>query len=417
MAAPSNTLQTISMITPDAAAILSNNLQLSKRVARDWDNDFGVMGAKIGQTINVRRPAKYTLRTGSIVDIQAQTETYSPLTFGQPIGVDTSFTSQELTFSFDDVSKRLVKPAVIRIANGVEALGQALITKVYNAVGTPGTALTSTTALASIQNAVALLYQNDAPVEDGWLSSFNGPAYNALLALNSQGIFNPQKEIGEIYTKGLQGEYASAMHFLSQLVLPHTNGTVVATGDATVTSAPSAPTESQYPATGNLAVTVGSSGNPAVGDIFTIAGVYAVNPQTQTAYATLQQFTVAAIVSGASSTTQVWSVSPAPNATAPFANVSKLPASSDAIVMLGAASSVTQNALLLHRDAFMLANKELELPGGVDFAGYEVDPETGIGIRYVRQFDIRSNQMVDRFDTMIAWATLYEQLACRIATT
>jgi hypothetical protein len=45
-----------------------------------------------------------------------------------------------------------------------------------------------------------------------------------------------------------------------------------------------------------------------------------------------------------------------------------------------------------------------------------MDPETGIGIRYVRQFDIRTNQVVDRFDTMVAWATLYEQLAARICT-
>jgi len=415
MAAPSNTLQTISMITPDAAAILSNNLVLAKRVARDWDDDFGVKGAKIGQTINVRRPARYNIRTGTVVDIQAQTETYSPLTFTVPIGVDTSFTSQELTFSFDDVSKRLVAPAIKRIANQVEAIGMQLINNVYNAVGTPGTALTSSTALDAILNAMVLLQQNDAPIEDGMSSSFNGPAFNAILASNGRTLFNPQKEIGEIYIKGLQGEFGGASHFLSQLVLPHTNGTVAATGDATVTSTPTNPSESQYPLSGSLAVTVGTSGHaPNVGDIFTIAGIYSVNPQTKTSYSTLQQFTVTGVAG--SGTAYTWQVSPALNSSGPFQNVSALPAPGAAISMLGGSGVSTQNALVLHRDAFMLANKELELPGGVEFAAYEMDPETGIGIRYVRQFDIRTNQVVDRFDTMVAWATLYEQLAARICT-
>jgi len=83
--------------------------------------------------------------------------------------------------------------------------------------------------------------------------------------------------------------------------------------------------------------------------------------------------------------------------------------------MFAPAQFVAQQALVIHRDAFMLANKELELPTSAEYADYVVDGETGIGIRYVRSWNPYANQMVDRFDTMVATGTLYEQLASRIS--
>ena len=41
---------------------------------------------------------------------------------------------------------------------------------------------------------------------------------------------------------------------------------------------------------------------------------------------------------------------------------------------------------------------------------------SGVGIRVVQQYDVRNDQFITRFDTAIAWATLYEQLAVRLAT-
>jgi hypothetical protein len=416
MAGPSNILQTISMITPDSLAVLSNNLQMVKRLARDWDEDFAVKGAKIGQTINVRRPAKYSLRTGQVVDIQPQIETYSPLTFGQPIGVDTAFTTTELLFSFDDVSKRLVAPAAIRIANGIESLVYTTNAPyLYNSVGTPGTAPTTSNANLLPAQAQQKVYDNLAPVGDGKLSEFNNTGFNYLLTQSARTLFNPVKIIGEQYMKGLQGEYADAMHFVAQLVPTQTSGTVAQTGDATVTSAPTAPSESQYPLTGTLAVTVGTSGHvPNAGDVFTIAGVYGYNGEGGGALSTLQQFSV--ISTSGSGTTWTWTISPALQPSGPFQNVSALPATSAAITMFAPASTTFSTSWFLHRDALMFANKELELPRMAEYAEYLTDPSTGVGIRYVRAFDIRTNQMVDRFDTHVATSTAYEQLAVRIAT-
>lgn len=418
-----NQLLTLSYITPDAAAILSNNLQICKNIARDWDDDFGVKGAQIGQSINIRRPSRFNpVRVGNVANIQAVTQTYSPLTFVEPWGIDTAFTSVELTFDYGYVSENLVKPIVVRLANYFEQQAQGLITSVYNMVGTPGTALTggpTGTALDTVLSAVALLYQNDCPVADGQLSEYNGSNFNAKLASNNRTLFNPVKQIGDTYTKGLQGEFADAMHYVAQLVLPHTNGTVTA-GTYTVTTSTTNPasTANVFPRIGTLIVSgFGDADQPNVGDIFTLSGIDSVNPNSYVDTGSLQQFTVASAVNNGSGTI-TFTYTPAMTTTGPYQNVTaQAVASTTTMSFIGASGVTTQNAWVMHRNALMLANKELDLPKGVDFADYIEDPETGIGIRYVRAFDIRVNQIVDRFDSMVALGTLYEQLGCRIATT
>jgi hypothetical protein len=410
-----NQLLTISMITAESARVLGNNLALTKCVNRNYDDEFAIKGAKIGQNVNVRKPARYLTRTGSVVDIQAQTETYAQLTFYNPIGVDLAFTSQELTFSLDMFSDRVIKPAVIAIANQVEALGFTLVDQVYNAVGTPGTPLTAGlpptgTAMQTILDAAALLYDNDAPVGDGMLHEMNGSRFNSTLSASNLPVFNPQPEIGEIYVKGMQGEFAGAQQYMNQLVPTHTTGTYGGT-----------PVVNGTNQSGGLLITNGWTATTTtlnVGDIFTIDNVYAVNPQTQSQQSHLQQFvvTVATVTDGSGNSTIA--ISPAivgPGSA--FQNVSVLPTTGDVITVLGASTSTSQLALMFHRDAFMLANQELVLPRGVEEAAYVREEQSGVGLRVVSQFDIRTNQHITRFDVMVAYAVLYPQLACRIYTT
>lgn len=404
----SNQLLTISMITAESARILGNNLVLAKCVNRDYDEDFAIKGAKIGQSLNVRLPARYTLRTGSVVDIQAQTETYAPLTFVDPVGVDLAFTSQELTFSMDDFANRVLKPAVVRIANGVDKLGFDLVPSTFNTVGTPGTALTTTNARDAVLSAAAVLYENDAPIEDGNLHFISGAAFNAVLSGSNASLFNPQREIGEIYVRGMQGDFGGFKHYMDQVVPGHTNGTYGGT-----------PLVNGANQTGSSLVTDGwtaTTTSLAVGDVFTIAGVYVVNPQTKQRGTRLQQFTVttATVTDGSGNSTIAFA--PAIVTSGAFQNVSGAPADNAAITVLGASTASTQYALGFHRDAFMMANQELVLPMGVESAAYVRDDQTNVGIRVVSQFDIRTNQHITRLDTMVAWATLYPQLAARVCT-
>lgn len=403
-----NQLLTISMITNEAAMVLGNNTVLAKCVNRDYDDDFGVVGAKIGQTINIRRPVRPITRSGPVVDIQSAVETYSPLVFTNPIGVDYAFTSAEMTFSIDDFSNRFIKPAMVAIANQVDKLGFDLMSQVYNLVGTPGTPLTTSTARDAVLAAAAKLYDNLAPVEDGNLHFINGSQFNAVLSGSNAALFNPQKEISDIYVKGFQGDFGGFRHYMDQLVAGHTNGTYGGT--------PKVNGAGQY---GSSLVTDGwtpTTTSLNVGDVFTIAGVYMVNAQTRQNTGILQQFTVTAKTTTDGGGASTIAISPAIVLSGSFQNVTNAPADNADITVLGASNLFYSQSLGFHRDAFMLANKELVLPVGVERAMYGSDPLSGIGIRVVQQYDVRNDQFITRFDTMVAWATLYTQLAVRLAT-
>ena len=411
-----NTLLTIAMITRDAAMVLGNTLDLAKRVNRDYDQDFGVRSAQIGQNISVRRPIRPTVRVGSVVDVQAITETYSQLTFTQPVGVDYALTSQELTFSVEDYMSKVVEPSVVRIASEIESAGQALITKFYGLVGTPGTALTggaAGTALPAVTKALALLNKNDAPREGGRKTLLNDPDFNGVLTNSNLTYFNPGPEISKMYNEGYQGDYASMRVFMNQLVRSHTNGTYGGTPIVASTVA----NNTTWGASSTVSTSGWSSGATTLnaGDVLTFAGVYMVNPQTKQALGTLQQFVVVNTVSDTSGAISLV-VSPAIVTSGGFQNVSAAPQSGAAITIAGPSGAVTQNALAFDRDAIMLAAKEL-VPYSVGLGKTVTDDQTGIPMRVQQMPDIRTNQEILRFDVMTAWATLYEQLGVRIATT
>ena len=411
-----NTLLTISMISRDAAIVLGNTLDLAKRVNRDFDSDFGVKSAQIGQTINVRRPIRPTVRTGSVVDIQAITETYSPLSFTNPYGTDYALTSQELTFSVEDYFDKVVEPSVRRIASQIESVGQGLITQFYGLIGTPGTALTGGsggTALPAITKALALLNKNDAPAQAGRKTLLNDPDFNGVLATSNLTYFNPAPEISRMYTDGYQGDFSSFRVFMNQLVQSHTNG--VYGGSPVVATTVAA--NSTWSASSTLSTSGWSSGATTLqaGDVFTIQNVYMVNPQTKQTLGTLQQFTVATTVSDTAGAITM-TVYPAIVTAGGFQNVSQAPQSGATITVAGGSGVTTQNALAFDRDAIMLAAKEL-MPYSVGLGKTTTDDQTRIPIRVQQMPDIRTNQEILRFDVMVAWATLYSQLGVRIATT
>lgn len=411
-----NTLLTISMISKDFAMVLGNTLDLAKRVNRDQDDQFAVKTAQIGQTTNVRRPIRPTIRVGSIVDIQPIVETYSPLTFQDPFGTDYALTSQELTFSVEDYFSKVTEPSGALIASQIEAAGQALITKFYGAIGTPGTALTggsAGTALPAITKALALLNKNLSPAQADRRTLLNDPDFNGVLATSNLTYFNPGSKISDMYTSGYQGDFSSFRVFMNQLVQSHVNGTYGGTPVVASTVA----ANSIWSTTSTIATSgwTPTTTSLNVGDVFTVAGVYMVNAQTKQLYTTLQQFAVQvkSVDDGSGNTTLT--VAPAIVTTGGFQNVSAAPQSGAAITVLGASGAISQQAFAFDRDAIMLAAKVLE-PLSIGIGKVTVDDQTKIPVRVQQAADIRTNQEIMRFDAMVAWAPLYDQLGVRIFT-
>src|SRR5271157_5461669 len=136
----SNTLLNISMITNEALRILTNNLTIARFVNRSYDDSFGVSGAKIGTTLNVRKPVRYIGGEGPALQLEDITETSVPISLNRQPHVGITFTSADLKLEIDEFSKRLVQPAVANLANKVDTAVAQLYQMVWNVASgaTPG---------------------------------------------------------------------------------------------------------------------------------------------------------------------------------------------------------------------------------------------------------------------------------------
>jgi hypothetical protein len=157
----SNTLLTISKITNEALMVLENELTFTGQVERKYDDQFAVVGAKIGNTVNVRKPGRFIGTTGPALNVEDFNETSVPVTLSTQFHVDTQFTTQDLALSLDSFSDRVLKPAIAAIANKVDADG---LTMAKNATAnTVGTAGTTPSALLTFLTAQAFLDSEGAP--------------------------------------------------------------------------------------------------------------------------------------------------------------------------------------------------------------------------------------------------------------
>ena len=398
-----NTLLTISMITYEGLRVLMNQLGFSARVNREYDPAFAVKGAKIGDTLNIRKPPRYVGRTGNAIRVEATTETSVPLVLDTLFGVDVEFGSLERTLSLDAYSERVLKPKMATIGNKIDLDGLLLYKKVFNAVGTPGTVPSS---FSTYIDAGVKLDDEACPQDDlrymGISPRMQGTIVNAAIAL-----FNPQGQISQSYKKGRMGEFDNFEFFMTQNAPTHTVGTYAGT-----------PLVNGANQTGSSLITDGwSSGASTLkeGDIFTIDNVYAVNPQNRLSTGQLRQFVVTQDISDTTGAMTI-PIYPPIVASGQFQTVDSVPADNAAITVHGTTGRVHRVGLAFHRDFCTLGTADQELPQGVHEAAYIQDPESGLSVRTVTAYDVNTNKMVTRTECLYGWAPLYRELACRVSS-
>ena len=421
-----NTLLTISKITNEALMVLENELTFTSEVDRNYDDQFAVVGAKIGATVNVRRPGRFIGTTGPALNVEDLNETSVPVTLSTQFHVDTQFTTQDLALSLDMFSDRILKPAVAAIANKIDYDGTT--TAALNTANIVGTAGTPPTGLFTYLSAQAYLDSEGAP-RDGRRSCIVEPFTSATIVDSLKGLFVPTAEISAQYTKGLMGRDSGGMNWkLDQNIVSQTFGNF---SSSTVTASVATTTATGFLTSGwasssTISLTAANTGtiNLNAGDTFQIAGVYAVNPQNRQAYGTnkLRSFVVKSAVSVASGASVSVVVSPAVITAGQFQNVSvPAPSASAAVTFFASqynasgSGIVSPQNIVMHRNAFTIAMADLELPEGVHFAGRASDKEIGLSMRVVRQYTINNDSIPTRVDVLYGWAPLYPELACRVA--
>ena len=395
-----NTLLSISDITRETLRVLHNNLSFTRAANRQYDSRFANSGFKIGDTLRIRLPNRYTIRTGKTLATNDTSERVVNLSLVNQKGVDMVFSSAELTLSLDDFSERIIKPAASRLASEIDSDGLLEYQNVSSQVGTPG--VTPGTSRVWLDAGATL--SRFATPKDNMRYTCLDPDAEAATVDGLKGLFQDSALVAEQYRMGSMGRALGFNFGMDQNVAMHTVG--LYGGVPLVAGAAQS---------GSLLITDGWPATTPVlnkGDIFTIAGVNSVNPETGKDTGKLQQFVVTANVTSSGTGTLTIPIFPAITTTGALKTVTNSPADNAAITVEGTAGASYPINMAHHKEAFALGTADLEMPRGVDMASREV--YDGISIRLVRQYDINNDNFPCRLDVLYGWLTARPEYACRV---
>ena len=399
-----NSILTIDMITRKALEILENNLVITRNVNRQYDDSFAVSGAKIGSTLRIRLPDRALVTDGAALQVQDDAEQSTTLTVSTQKHIGVNFTTAELTLQLDDFADRVLKPRISQLASSIDADVANAYKAIFNTVGSPGTS--PNTALVLLQGQQKL---NESAAGMAPRYATVNPAANAGLVNGLSGFFNPTDTISKQFKNGMMstGVLGYDEINMSQSIKVHTTGS--RSGSPLVNGAVS----TQGQSTISIDALGGATDTVTVGDVFTIANVFAVNPQTRESTGSLQQFVVTAAQTASSNALANMAISPPIyTSTSALATVDSFPADNAAVTFVGTASTAYPQNLIYHKDAITFATADLVMPQGVDMAARA--NHNGISMRVVRAYDINNDRMPCRIDVLYGFSTIRPQMACRI---
>lgn len=388
-----NTFRSIDEITRECLRLAHEKSTFLGTINRSYDDYFGKMGGKIGDTLRIRKPAQYVRTQGQrAIDVQNMEEQQTTLTCAIQDHVAMKITSREMSLDLTELSKQHLEPAMATLISGVESDVLQGVTKlVYNQVGTWGTPPTD---LLPFGDARARMNQDLAPKGDRCVQY---DSVNMSAVVNGlKGLFHDSTQIKEQYREGIMGRTAGMDWYENERVWSQTTGsdhtsvtvndTSLANGDSVITTA-------------GATVTVGT--------VFTIANVNKVHPETKVSYGRAQQFVITA-VSG-----NDWTISPPIYSSGAKQNVDALPVNGAAITLFGTASQTKQQAIAYHKDAFAFVTADLPLMAGAEKCVNKV--YDGISLRVWQDGDIRTDEVITRIDILYGYAAIRPDWACRIS--
>lgn len=409
-----NTILTPTQITREALRVLHGKLGFIGSVNRQYDSQFAQTGAKIGQTLNIRMPAKYTVRTGASLSAQDHVERSTPLSVSSQYGVDVSFTTVDLTMSLDDFSKRIITPAMAQLAAKLES---DALTAAYKTVANyAGTTSTSMTYL-QFQQGGQILTDNLAPYDDRTmlLRTLDRVYFSDAV----KGLFQSSENISEQYREGIVGRTGGFDVYESTFVPKHTRGSFAGSALTTGAAIGTSTTANVWSSQTSLTIDTATSATILnAGDVLTISGVYDVHPETKVNTGALKKFVVQSAVTFTTlANTYTATVVPAMiygvgNA---FQNcVLSGPSDTDnnTVTVFGVASTTYGQSLAYHKDAFCFATADL-----IDVSQYGAwgarQSMDGISMRIAKQYAIGTDTIPCRIDVLWGFAPLYPELAVR----
>lgn len=394
-------------VSAEILRILSNNTVCPRLIKRDFNKYWEEAGRRIGASLDIRRPLKVVGADGQALQPEGLVRVTVPMTI--------SYWNQE-AFVYNDTEEAMfldenkrvayLRPHVVNLANKVDRLMLQYMQSVTpNFVGTPGSVPTVLDTYNSAQTKLNQLLAMGAN-----RSVVYNSAYNQQIVKAGQTLFNPNQVIGKQYLEGKVGRYAEFDFFIDEQVPSGTVGTYA--GPGVVNGANQQGTQI---ATNGWTASSLSLSQGSYSDRITIAGVYEINGQSRLPLpGVLKQFAVVSPVTDTAGAATL-NIFPALIPSGPYQNCSGLPASGAAITVAGTSGTLCQTAFAIQEEAFTWASIPLQ---NVEEFGAKcetiTDPETGISIRVIWQWDNRLGEVTVRMDFVWGIAQTYADYAAAV---
>ena len=408
-----NTTLSASIIAKAAVGILENELVMANAVYRGYEDEFDkkINGYTVGDTITIKKPTDFTVRNTITASAQDVSEAKLSLIVNQIAGVDFAFTSQQLTLNIGELSERVIRPAMVQIANQIDVSVMSLYKDIPQWVGTPGTLIQSFAGFAKgAQN------MDQRSVPQGGRSAVIAPADFWALAGSQTALYSQQIN-NKSYREGEIGKIGGISTYMSQNAPTFTTGPMGGTPAVN-----GAGQNTTYDLTGTNTQTLITNGWTAAaaarvvaGDVFTIAGVFDVNPVTKATLPILKQFVVKAAGSSDGAGNLTLTIAPQIITSGAFQTCSAVPGATAAITFVGTANTNYTNNLFFDRNAFALVTVPMvKPPGAVDVSRQS---KNGINVRVIPFYDGTNDKSTWRLDVLFGTKTIDPRLAVRVSGT
>jgi len=412
-----NSTLTASIIAKEAVAILDNELVAAKKVFRGYEGDFdkNINGYKIGDTLTIRKPTDFTVRDGAVLAAQDVTEGSTTIVVNKRKGIDFGFSSSDLTLKIGELSERVIKPAMVQLANQIDSDLLALYSSVPSWVGTPGQTVNS---FSDFYKGPERLNEFGVPMDGR--TALLSPADEAGM-VGAQTALYIQNAASDAYRKGSLGMVGGVDTFMSQNIQTHTTGNFAGTVLIDLSIVSGTPTYASIKDTNVQTIHMDGFTTAAAvvkaGDVFTIDGVWAVNSVTKARLPFLKQFVVTADATMSANEGDLI-ISPAIIWTGPFKNVDVAGVSdlnNQAVTFLGSQSTGYRQNLVFNKNAFALVTVPLvSPPGAVDVSRQSYK---GLNVRVIPVYDGTNDVSNWRLDVLYGTKCIDPRQALRLSGT
>lgn len=399
--------------------LLKNNLVMGRLVSGEFRDQ---VTDENGLTIYVKRPPQFIVKDGATLAEQAVAVGETPLTVNRYRNVHIGIGDLEYVSNWNQLMRNAtMQAAASALAHDVDLYLHEQGMMFASHVGTAGESVKTS---AQAMKAHTRLMELAVPGGDlaGVVTYEDSELIRgSLMATNIQGVNR------DALLRNRIPMVSEVDWFATQNVKSLTNGTRSAGAGAINGAAQNTNwvTVKNQDFQAINVDTLGAAATVKKGELFTIAGVFAVNPRTQQTLPYLRQFVVmqdaTADGAGAIAGLQIWPpiiVAGTGGAEADTntaqATVSAAPADNALLTFVGAASLTWLQRFVFQKRAIQLVSARLATPMS-DTSSFATDPETGISIRYWRGSDIATGKHIHRWDMIYGAKNLDPRLGTRLS--